>query len=180
MANTGGEFIISLGSRDERDCGLRDGGISAHAAPEASLVAHAHVAGCRHHHLPDLSHATLPRSPLSVGRHRWRDRGAGVGEFLYGNARSVHPCRAAPRSSIGGRRETGTEGNPATCGLAGTVVAHASAITFHLGEGTMAAKKSSSRRKYGKSASKRVKSAMHRRKKGTLKSGSGRKVKSRK
>jgi Family of unknown function (DUF6496) len=34
--------------------------------------------------------------------------------------------------------------------------------------------------KYGKSASKRVKSAMHRRKKGTLRSGSGRKVKSRK
>ena len=34
--------------------------------------------------------------------------------------------------------------------------------------------------KYGKSASKNVKSAMHRRKKGTLTSGSGRKVKSRK
>jgi len=34
--------------------------------------------------------------------------------------------------------------------------------------------------KYGKSASKNVKSAMHRRKKGTLKSGSGRKVRSRK
>jgi hypothetical protein len=34
--------------------------------------------------------------------------------------------------------------------------------------------------KYGKAAQKRVKSAMHRRKKGTLKSGSGRKVKSRK
>jgi Family of unknown function (DUF6496) len=33
--------------------------------------------------------------------------------------------------------------------------------------------------KYGKSASKSVKSTMHRRKKGTLKSGSGRKVKSR-
>ena len=51
----------------------------------------------------------------------------------------------------------------------------------------MAAKKSSSRkssgRKYGKSASKSVKSAMHRRKKGTLKrgkSGHGGKVKSRK
>ena len=34
--------------------------------------------------------------------------------------------------------------------------------------------------KYGKAAQKRVKSAMHRRKKGTLKSGSGAKVKSRK
>jgi hypothetical protein len=34
--------------------------------------------------------------------------------------------------------------------------------------------------KYGKSAEKRVKSAMHRRKKGTLKSSSGRKVTSRK
>jgi Family of unknown function (DUF6496) len=34
--------------------------------------------------------------------------------------------------------------------------------------------------KYGRSASKKVKSTMHRRKKGTLKSGSGRKVKSRK
>lgn len=34
--------------------------------------------------------------------------------------------------------------------------------------------------KYGKSASKTVKSAMERRKKGTLKSGSGRTVKSRK
>jgi hypothetical protein len=34
--------------------------------------------------------------------------------------------------------------------------------------------------KYGKAASKSVKSAMHRKKKGTLKSGSGRKVKSRK
>lgn len=34
--------------------------------------------------------------------------------------------------------------------------------------------------KYGKAASKSVKSAMHRRKKGTLKSGSGRTVKSRK
>jgi hypothetical protein len=34
--------------------------------------------------------------------------------------------------------------------------------------------------KYGRSASKQVKSAMRRRKKGTLKSGSGRSVKSRK
>jgi hypothetical protein len=34
--------------------------------------------------------------------------------------------------------------------------------------------------KYGRSASKRVKSAMQRKKKGTLKSGSGRKVTSRK
>ena len=45
----------------------------------------------------------------------------------------------------------------------------------------MAAKKKSGGRKYGKAASKRVKSAMHRRKKGTLKSGrSGRKVTSKK
>ena len=43
----------------------------------------------------------------------------------------------------------------------------------------MAAKKSS-KRKYSESASKDVESAMRRRKKGTLKSGSGRKVKSRK
>jgi hypothetical protein len=34
--------------------------------------------------------------------------------------------------------------------------------------------------KYGKAAGKRVKSALHRRKSGTLKSGSGRRVKSRK
>jgi uncharacterized phosphosugar-binding protein len=34
--------------------------------------------------------------------------------------------------------------------------------------------------KYGRAASERVKSAMHRKKKGTLKSGSGRKVTSRK
>jgi hypothetical protein len=34
--------------------------------------------------------------------------------------------------------------------------------------------------KYGKAAGERVESAMHRKKKGTLKSGSGRKVKSRK
>ena len=34
--------------------------------------------------------------------------------------------------------------------------------------------------KYGKAAGKRVKSALHRQKKGTLKSGSGRKVRSRK
>jgi Family of unknown function (DUF6496) len=45
----------------------------------------------------------------------------------------------------------------------------------------MAARKSGSKRKYGKAASKRVESAMRRRKKGTLKSGrSGRTVKSRK
>jgi hypothetical protein len=45
----------------------------------------------------------------------------------------------------------------------------------------MAVRKSASRRKYGKAASKRVESAMRRRKKGTLKSGrSGRTVKSRK
>ncbi|HEX2601253.1 MAG TPA: DUF6496 domain-containing protein [Gemmatimonadaceae bacterium] len=44
-----------------------------------------------------------------------------------------------------------------------------------------ARKKSSGRRKYGKAASKRVESAMRRKKKGTLKSGrSGKKVKSRK
>ena len=43
----------------------------------------------------------------------------------------------------------------------------------------MAARKKSGR-KYGKAASKRVASTMRRRKKGTLKSGSGRKVKSRK
>ncbi len=45
----------------------------------------------------------------------------------------------------------------------------------------MATRKTSGRRKYGKAASKRVESAMRRRKKGTLKSGrSGRTVKSRK
>ena len=47
----------------------------------------------------------------------------------------------------------------------------------------MAAKKKSSRKRYGKAASKRVESAMRRRKKGTLKSGrggKGGKVKSRK
>ena len=43
----------------------------------------------------------------------------------------------------------------------------------------MAARKSSGSRKYGKAAQKRVASAMRRGKKGTLKSGSGRKVKSR-
>ena len=43
----------------------------------------------------------------------------------------------------------------------------------------MAARKKSGR-KYGKAASKRVASTMRRRKNGTLKSGSGRKVKSRK
>ena len=45
----------------------------------------------------------------------------------------------------------------------------------------MAARKKPGKRKYGKAASKRVESAMRRRKKGTLKSGrSGRTVKSRK
>lgn len=45
----------------------------------------------------------------------------------------------------------------------------------------MAARRKSSGRKYGKAASKRVESAMRRRKKGTLRSGrSGRKVTSRK
>jgi hypothetical protein len=44
----------------------------------------------------------------------------------------------------------------------------------------MAARKKTGKRKYGKAASKRVESAMRRRKKGTLKSGSGGKVKSRK
>ena len=44
----------------------------------------------------------------------------------------------------------------------------------------MAPGKSSGKRKYGPAASKRVASAMRRRKKGTLKSGSGRTVKSRK
>jgi hypothetical protein len=45
----------------------------------------------------------------------------------------------------------------------------------------MAARKSSGRKRYGKAASKRVESAMRRRKKGTLKSGrSGKRVKSRK
>lgn len=44
----------------------------------------------------------------------------------------------------------------------------------------MPAKKKSSGSKYGKSAGKTVKSAMHRKKKGTLKSGSGKKVTSRK
>jgi len=44
----------------------------------------------------------------------------------------------------------------------------------------MAARKSSGRKRYGKAASKRVESAMRRKKKGTLRSGSGRKVTSRK
>ena len=50
-------------------------------------------------------------------------------------------------------------------------------------EATMAARKKSGGRKYGKAASKRVESAMRRRKKGTLRSGKGGKggkVKSRK
>lgn len=41
-------------------------------------------------------------------------------------------------------------------------------------------RRTSGTRKYGKAASRRVESAMRRRKRGTLKSGSGRKVKSRK
>lgn len=41
-------------------------------------------------------------------------------------------------------------------------------------------KRKSSGRRYGKAASKRVESAMRRRKRGTLRSGSGAKVKSRK
>jgi uncharacterized protein DUF6496 len=41
----------------------------------------------------------------------------------------------------------------------------------------MAARKKSGRRKYGKAASKRVESAMRRRKRGTLKSGRGRRRK---
>lgn len=44
----------------------------------------------------------------------------------------------------------------------------------------MAEKKKSSSRKYGKAAKKSVESAQRRRKKGTLRSGSGRKVKSQK
>lgn len=44
----------------------------------------------------------------------------------------------------------------------------------------MAAKKKSTKRKYGKKASKKVESAMRRRKRGTLRSGSGKKVTSRK
>jgi len=44
----------------------------------------------------------------------------------------------------------------------------------------MPAKKRKGTRRYGKAASKRVESAMRRRKKGTLKSGSGARVKSRK
>ena len=42
----------------------------------------------------------------------------------------------------------------------------------------MPAKKKASKKKYGEAAQKSVKSAMHRKKKGTLKSGSGRTVKS--
>lgn len=41
-------------------------------------------------------------------------------------------------------------------------------------------RKKTGTRKYGNAASKRVESAMHRRKRGTLRSGSGAKVKSRK
>jgi hypothetical protein len=44
----------------------------------------------------------------------------------------------------------------------------------------MAAKKSSGGRKYGKAAGKSVKRALHKEKRGTLKSGSGRKVTSKK
>jgi len=44
----------------------------------------------------------------------------------------------------------------------------------------MAEKKSSGQKKYSKKAGKSVKSAMHRKKKGTLRSGSGKKVTSRK
>ena len=44
----------------------------------------------------------------------------------------------------------------------------------------MAEKKSSGKRKYSKKAGKTVESAMHRKKKGTLRSGSGKKVTSRK
>jgi hypothetical protein len=42
------------------------------------------------------------------------------------------------------------------------------------------ASRSTGRKRYGKAATKRVESAMHRRKKGTLRSGSGAKVTSRK
>jgi len=44
----------------------------------------------------------------------------------------------------------------------------------------MPAKKSSSRRKYGEKASEKVERAMHEKKRGTLRSGSGKKVTSRK
>jgi hypothetical protein len=44
----------------------------------------------------------------------------------------------------------------------------------------MAAKKKSTKRKYGKAANEKVGAAMHERKRGKLRSGSGRKVKSKK
>jgi Family of unknown function (DUF6496) len=44
----------------------------------------------------------------------------------------------------------------------------------------MAEKKSSGKKKYGKKAGESVESAMHRKKRGTLRSGSGKKVTSRK
>jgi hypothetical protein len=44
----------------------------------------------------------------------------------------------------------------------------------------MAARKSSGKTRYGKAASKSVERTMHRKKKGTLRSGSGKKVTSRK
>src|SRR5205823_13167492 len=66
-------------------------------------------------------------------------------------------------------------------GLNAGAVRHAVLVTTTIGRGVMAAKKSSRGKKYGKAASKRVESAMRRRKKGTLKSGrSGKTVKSRK
>jgi hypothetical protein len=62
-------------------------------------------------------------------------------------------------------------------------VRHADLTITFLMEPVMAERKSSGKRKYGKAASKSVRSAMRRRKKGTLKSGRGGKggrVKSRK
>ena len=55
-----------------------------------------------------------------------------------------------------------------------------SSATKKSGGRRASARRSSGTRKYGKAASKRVESAMRRRKKGTLRSGSGGKVKSRK
>jgi hypothetical protein len=52
--------------------------------------------------------------------------------------------------------------------------------TWHRGCSLVALNREESMAKYGRSASKTVASAMRRRKKGTLKSGSGRRVKSRK
>jgi hypothetical protein len=118
---------------------------------------------------PEDASGRVGEQPLSDMRDRHTSHKAGSRSIAQKEAGSRYPDRSMPPS----RKVAGAFGSEPRLPTRSVGSAPAASNTDEAAE-------EASMAKYGRSASKNVESTMRRRKRGTLKSGSGRKVKSRK